>query len=299
MISLDVPTPRKVRTSATRVVGYYDFGDRDGIPMLALHGTPSSGAGFAWADEPARERGIRLLAPDRPGIGYSDRWPRANQMAVVDYPPELIAFADALDIESFPVLGYSGGGPYALAAAHASPQRVRAAAVVAGAGHIGEWASLEEYETTDRQLSQLATRAPALARAALSASAFIARVAPRVSVRFAQLELPPPDREVLAKFPSPRTTLATFTQAVLRDANGVVDDYAALARRWGFTVEDIAVPVQCWHGSADRTVPMRHSEELVARIPGARLTRWDGDGHLALIERVGEVLDGLLELTHS
>ena len=40
------------------------------------------------------------------------------------------------------VLGYSGGGPYALAAAQALPDRVATAAVVSGAGQVGVWASV-------------------------------------------------------------------------------------------------------------------------------------------------------------
>ena len=76
-------------------------------------------------------------------------------------------------------------------------------------------------------------------------------------------------------------------------AGGVVDDYAALGRGWGFAVEDITVPVHCWHATDDPIVPVQHSEELARRIPGARLTRWDGAGHLAIVDRIGEVLDVL------
>jgi len=52
-------------------VGLYEYGDPDGRPVFAFHGVPACGAGFDWADEPARIRGLRLLAPDRPGIGKS------------------------------------------------------------------------------------------------------------------------------------------------------------------------------------------------------------------------------------
>src|SRR5262245_34077399 len=65
----DMPPPsRTLRTTAGRRVSYCEFGDPEGIPVFAMHGTPASGAGFVWADEPAREHGVRLLAPDRPGV---------------------------------------------------------------------------------------------------------------------------------------------------------------------------------------------------------------------------------------
>ena len=107
------------------------------------------------------------------------------------------------------------------------------------------------------------------------------------------------DRAVMAEFPSARATLAVFTQSVRRSAAGVVDDYAALGRPWGFPVEEISIPIHCWHATTDPIVPLRHSDELVRRIPGARLSRWVGEGHLAIVEHVGEVLDALAETAPS
>ncbi len=294
---VETPEPCRVEDADGRVTGYYEYGDPSGTPVVVLHGTPACGAGFAWADERARTRGIRLLAPDRPGVGNSDPWPPGRGVTVADYPPLLRALTDALDISTFSVLGYSGGGPYALAAARALPDRVRAAAVVSGAGQVGVWATVDDFETTDRRLTQLASRAPALARVVLWVSARTARVAPHVSLRFAQIEMSAADRAVMAQFPSARAALAVFTQSVGRSAAGVVDDYAALGRPWGFSVEEISVAVHCWHGTTDPIVPLRHSDELVRRIPGARLSRWRGEGHLAIVEHVGEVLDALTETT--
>jgi pimeloyl-ACP methyl ester carboxylesterase len=296
MLEIAEAVPRTVRASDDRLTGYYEYGDPNGTPVVALHGTPACGAGFAWADRRARTRGIRLLAPDRPGIGDSDPWDPGRDATVDRYPPRLSAFADALEVQMFTVIGYSGGGPYALAAAHALPDRVPGAAVVSGAGQVGVWASVDDFEATDRRLTQLADRAPGLARAVLAVSARFARVAPRTSLRFAQIEMSKADRAVMVGFPSARAALAVFTESCRRGAAGVVDDYAALGRPWGFAVEEIAVPVRCWHASTDRIVPIRHSEELVRRVPGAQLSRWDDGDHLAIVDNVGEVLDALTEI---
>ena len=100
---------------------------RHGAPVFALHGTPSCGAGFDWTDAPRRERNLRVIAPDRPGIGRSTAVPMP---AVPTTRTSSAALADALEIDRFAVLGYSGGGPYALAAAAA----LGAAVHVGGAG---------------------------------------------------------------------------------------------------------------------------------------------------------------------
>jgi len=293
---VETPEPRTVRTAADRVVGYYEYGDPDGAPVIAMHGTPACGAGFAWAEQPARARGVRLLAPDRPGVGESEPWERGRGRTVHEYAPALGAFADALDIPQFSVLGYSGGGPYALAAAHGLGGRVRAAAVVSGAGQVGVWASVDDFEATDRRLTRLSSRVPWLARAVLVVSARASRLAPGTSLRFAQIEMSAPDRAVMAEFPSARAALAVFTQSCRHGGAGVVDDYAALGRPWGFPVEKITVPVHCWHATSDNIVPLRHTDELVRRIPGAQRTLWEGESHLAIVDHVGEVLDALLEV---
>ena len=62
-------TDRPVPLPDGSTVGVYEYGDPGGRPVFAFHGVPACGAGFDWADEPARSRGIRLLAPDRPGVG--------------------------------------------------------------------------------------------------------------------------------------------------------------------------------------------------------------------------------------
>ena len=48
---VEIPEPSTVRTADDRIVGYYAFGDPHGTPVVALHGTPACGAGYAWADD--------------------------------------------------------------------------------------------------------------------------------------------------------------------------------------------------------------------------------------------------------
>ena len=101
------------------------------------------------------------------------------------------------------------------------------------------------------------------------------------------------DRADAATMGPRHDAIALFTQAFLRGAHGVVADYTSLAQPWGVRVEDTKVPMTVFHGDADTMVPLRHGEELAARVPGAQLTVWPGAGHLGTISEVGDVLDAL------
>jgi pimeloyl-ACP methyl ester carboxylesterase len=274
-----------------RTVGYYEYGDPNGIPVFALHGTPGCGAGFSWADEAARERAVRLLAPDRPGVGLSTP---AELRPVCDYPADLAAFADALDIDQFAVLGYSGGGPFACAAAHRLGDRLRAVGVVSGAGQVGQWATIREANSTDRMFMHLSLRFRPLGSVLLQASSTVARRMPRLAISSAKRELAPPDRLVAARFGDDRELLDMFTEAFMRGTRGVLDDYASISVGWGFAVEEIERPVHIWHGGADVTVPLAHSRALAERLRDPRFTVWPSEGHLAVIEHIGDVLDALV-----
>jgi pimeloyl-ACP methyl ester carboxylesterase len=284
-----IPEPREVPVGAG-VVGVYEYGDAGGAPVFVFHGTPACGAGFAWADEPARERRLRLLAPDRPGVGRSTR--RAGY-TVADYPPAVAAFADVLGIEQFAVWGYSGGGPYAVACAALLPDRVTKAVVSAGMGQVGVWAKPDDFESTDRRMLGLAPKHPAVARMIMSTTGRLARIAPKGAMKSFDKQLSEADRAVVSTLGAPSDAMALFTQAFTHGAHGVVDDYVALAQPWGVALDTIRVPVTVFHGDADSMVPLRHGEELVARVPGARLKVWAGAGHLGTVAHVDQVLDAL------
>jgi pimeloyl-ACP methyl ester carboxylesterase len=283
-------TDRLVDLPDRTAVGLYEYGDRAGAPVFAFHGVPSCGAGFDWADEAARARGLRLLAPDRPGIGRSSG-PALGHVG--GYPERIALLADALGIDRFAVLGYSGGGPYAVACAAGLGDRVTATAVAAGMGQMGVWAEADDFAKTDRQMLGLCVKRPAIARLLLGFSAWMAEKSPSSAMKSFAKELSQSDREVLGEQgASPAEVMSLFTRAFTNGAQGVVDDYRAIARPWGVTLE-ARCPVTIWQGDADNMVPLRHAEALAEALSGASLTIWPGEGHLGPITHIEEILDTL------
>jgi pimeloyl-ACP methyl ester carboxylesterase len=272
---------------AGRAVGIYEYGDPAGRPVFALHGTPACGAGFGFADGAATELGLRLVAPDRPGVGLSAR---SEPYVVADYVARLAELADELRFDEFAVWGYSGGGPYAAACAALLPDRVQHAAIASGMGQVGRWAQLDDFEQTDRQMLGLVGRRAWLARIVLGASGRAARFAPGVAYASFAKQLSASDRSVAESLGGHRDAMELFTRAFLRGSAGVVADYAALAQPWGVDVAQTRTPMTIWHGDQDPMVPLAHSEALAALVPHARLTVWPGEGHLGPIAHVDDIL---------
>jgi pimeloyl-ACP methyl ester carboxylesterase len=115
-----------------RSLGYLDIGEVGTPPVILFHGSPGSrlDAFYLPSDELAAT-GVRMLAPDRPGLGRSDPRPRQSFREGV---ADAAGLADALGLEKFAVIGVSGGGPYAAACAEWLPERLTAAALVSGVG---------------------------------------------------------------------------------------------------------------------------------------------------------------------
>ncbi len=113
-----------------RTIEVLTDGDPDGFPLLFHGGTPSAVAEFPMLDEFTRALGLRVVTYSRPGYGESTARPAPYRY--VDDVEESVLVLDHLGIDDFVTLGWSGGGPRALACAALLPGRCRAAATVSG-----------------------------------------------------------------------------------------------------------------------------------------------------------------------
>src|SRR3954454_16594040 len=114
-------TTRLIQLRDQRYSCVLECGDPNGLPAFYLHGAPASRIGGLAFHETAVEHGIRLLIPDRPGMGFSEPMPGRN---LVDFAGDLRDVADWFGLDRFGVFGASGGAPYAVAAAYRIPERL-------------------------------------------------------------------------------------------------------------------------------------------------------------------------------
>jgi pimeloyl-ACP methyl ester carboxylesterase len=267
-----------------RRLAYGEYGDPSGTAVLYFHGGLSSHLDVAFASPLCLELGIRLLALDRPGIGLSDPKPGRPVAAWAD---DVAGFAGALGLDRFAVLGWSAGGPYALACAHALGAVVSKVATVGGMAPVDDPRALRELAIgADRLLFPLSRRAPRSARAVLR----LAKFSPPTVAKWSALrELrSPADRAALAAI-SAEEIAGWFSAAVRRNAGGIVDDYRALADDWGFRLEQVAADVIVFQGEEDEVVSMRDARLLVDGLPRGELRVVRAAGHF-LLRRHAEVV---------
>jgi pimeloyl-ACP methyl ester carboxylesterase len=283
---------RTLELPGARRVALEEYGDPVGAPVFFCHGWPASrlqGAGFGWA---ARELGVRLISPDRPGIGCSTFQPERK---LIDWPPLLEEIADALGLGPFRVLGISGGGPYAFAAGWGLPERVEAIAVASGAPPLPPETDPRALLFAYRWLLQCYRRGPGITRALFRCVRPFATVRPpRWLWPWLLRTVPAADAEALRDADVFEGSFQCYQESWRGSALGVVTDAEAYAQPWGFSPEEVRVPVRLWHGQGDRSFSWKLVAELARRLPNCAPHFIEGEGHYSLpIRRGTEILRDL------
>jgi pimeloyl-ACP methyl ester carboxylesterase len=269
-----------------RRLGYAEWGDPGGHPVLYFHGTPSSRLDpVLFADAPGAV-GVRLLSLDRPGIGLSSF---KRDRRVADWADDVAEFADALALNRFGVVGWSGGGPYVLACAARLADRLTGASVAAGMGAMDRPGAVKELSWMDRAIYRLSLRAPAGARLLYGAIIALSRRAPEQARQSLRADLPEQEQQVLDGLSDEAKSMGWFVEAGRAGTRGPVEDYRAHSD-WGFALGQVTMPVGLWHGDVDKLVPIPAAQDIAARAPGATLHQCPGAGHLVMVTRAEELL---------
>ncbi len=280
---------RIVRLAGGRGLGYSEFGDPGGFPVVNCHGGLIGRLDVAAADQAARDAGVRLISPDRPGIGSSDPAP---DRTLLDWPTDVAALADLLDIDTFGVMGWSMGGQYAAACAFALADRLTRVAIIAGCPPLDEADRFAELNRMDTVFTKMAKSSPWLVRPIFASMGHIAHRFPKQWTKLSSRSLGPADAEVLAR--EPGLDYAGATAEALLTSAGMVTEYQVWVQPWGFELEDITIGVDVWQGDADDLVPVAWADELARRIPAACRHAVEGAGHFLANDHYGEILSALL-----
>jgi pimeloyl-ACP methyl ester carboxylesterase len=272
------PNDHAVRLADGRQLGYAEYGDPNGLPVVSNHGGLCSRLDIAPADETARRLHVRVIAPDRPGVGLSGR--RAGR-TLKDWPDDVAELADQLGLARFAVVGWSLGGEFAAVVARRFPQRVTRLGLVAST-IPREWPEAAAgLNPIDAFLLRFSRRATVVDRITFRA---MAEAASRSPERFGKRSGAPPGA---------RLAVSRAMAEGLHDTRGALAEYEIYDRPWGFEPADIAVPTHLWQGTADDLVPESWAHLLTDAIPDAHLTVVEGATHFLWYDRWEEILSSL------
>jgi pimeloyl-ACP methyl ester carboxylesterase len=285
-----------VTTADSRALEVLVQGPSDGFPLVFHAGTPSGAVSFPRLTQAAAASGLRTVTYSRPGYGMSTPQPGRT---VGDVAADVVAVLAALGLERFVTLGWSGGGPHALACAALLPEACRGAATLAGAGPYGNPGVADWLEGMGAD--NLAEFGAAVEGEAALTDYLTSQCASMAHVTGDQIAdalgdlVPDGDRRALTG------DLADYVaescrRAVLQGVAGWRDDDLAFVRPWGFLLDTITVPVSVWQGRLDKMVPFAHGQWLAANVAGARVHLYDDEGHLSLAAQLDRVLADLADI---
>jgi pimeloyl-ACP methyl ester carboxylesterase len=279
--------PATVDLPDGRTLSYAEYGDPAGRPVFAFHGVVGSRLLWSLCADEATDRGIRLLAPDRPGFGVSD-FQRGR--AILDWPTDVCALADHLGVDRFGVVGFSGGGPHALACAHAVPERVGGVSLVST---VTPPETRGHADPLNESVLQATKVVPGFSEAAFASSAWLAEhAAPWFEASVVGTSAPP-DRE-LFDGPAGETLLADGAEGFRNGSRGPAHDLPLVGSDWGFDTRDLSHHVDMYHGRADETVNPDLARAFGDRLPDVDLYLGDDAHYSTLVENRGAILESAL-----
>jgi pimeloyl-ACP methyl ester carboxylesterase len=282
------PGSHRITLRDGRVLGFDDFGDPAGVPVLFFHGFGSSRVVRHPDDGIAAELGARVIAVDRPGIGMSTRQPNRR---VTDWPRDVETLLDSLGIERCAIVAWSGGGPYALACGWQMPDRVSVVGLISAPAPLSGVPGSGGYTwPRHRAMSRTADHAPWVIALAMWRWSRQQRADPAKQLDEAIAGMVEADREILGD-PALRAVMIANAAEMYRQGNrGIYDEALCMARPWGFPIEGVSVPVRIWHGARDQVVPVGMGRFVARTVPGAVATIFPDEAHHFVYHRWREIL---------
>jgi len=282
-----------------RKLGYAEYGSPKGKPVFFFNGSGGSRLERPADESVLTELSIRFISTDRSGHGFSDYQPHRT---LLDWPNDIRELADHLNIKRFHVLGYSAGGPYALACSHALPGRVIVGGVISGLAPSNRSSPYKGLPFSHKIVLFILRNLPPIVYLTRWEMYKTVSRSPEALVKKLGLigkklgSLPPPDRRVLEMPEVRKIIFEDVCEGYRQGWRGVAQDDLVIHRQsWGFRLEDVKTTIKIWHGDADTNVPLSQGTYQHDALPNSSLTVLPGEGHLYLLGNWKKILEKLIE----
>jgi pimeloyl-ACP methyl ester carboxylesterase len=252
----------------------------NGRPIFYFHGANSSRLSGRALEPVAIKLKARIVSVDRPGFGISQFKPDRQ---LLDWPDDVVAVADTLDIDRFAVIGLSAGAAYAAACAYKIPNRLTHAGMVSCEVPNNVSVSAVGKLRAIKVASLVTRRTPLLMRYSIKCGDYIARRLPEVFFSNYKIHLAQPDRAVFSWASVRRAFVNNYLEAHRFGAKGAVWDMTLVTQEWGFRLTDISMRVCLWHGEQDTVSPIAVGRLVASEIPNCVSKFRPNEGHLSVL----------------
>ena len=287
--SVDDPRHNQlVELSTGDRLGFAEFGDSTGTPVVLLHNVSGSRFQIPVPEAMIQNQGLRLIVPDRFGVGLSD-WPADHSLQA--FARAMTGLLDHLGLSRVKLIGTSVGAIYALACVHYHPQRYDRLALISPMVELTSEADLEYINEDMRGLIRLARRSPLLLRLF---SKLMTRGTPTRFFDRRIENLPLADQRLYIDTGFYEMSLFAMRENLRNGVDPMVNDFLHLAGTWPGELQQIEVPTQCWHGALDITSPVTAVRRFAAKLPDCELIVLPDETHMLINRHWNTIVAGLL-----
>ncbi|NKB99402.1 MAG: alpha/beta fold hydrolase [Pseudomonadales bacterium] len=266
-----------------RRMAYRTYGNPMGRPVLYLHENIGSSRLLPDTQRIAENLNLYIVAPERPGCGYSDPNPDFKFESVCQ---DLEQFLDHLRIQDCQILGFLSGGGYALKMADIYPERVTQLNLVA---------SRPPGPQTGR-FQLLATIRQKMVKQPWVMSTFFNILRNRASEEtFGNLIMSvygsvPHDRSFLEARPDIFQHMVAYTlESMSISTAGVINELQCFNSTSGETLPNLQAPITVWHGTDDGLASLEDIQQLLGERIG-QTNIFPNAGSLILLEHWTDIL---------
>lgn len=269
---------QKFTLSDGRILGFSEYGDLNGSPLMYFHGTGNCRYEAGLYHEFGLKHNAHIIGVDRPSMGLSTKH---ENRTLLDWPKDVNELADHLNIAKYSVVGISGGAPHALVCAHSSPDRVTACTLVVPIGPrtpvSNGWTKKQGW------MYDVYTRLPWMYGILVKSTEKLMQGEKIDEKRLAKLPICEADKKI---YRNHFKVIALLNQEGYRNGyKGGIQDLQIFAQKgthpWGFSLEGLspAIRYSIWIGGNDDLY--LHGKEMAEQIPGCELYDFPDLGHLS------------------
>lgn len=275
-------TEKTIKLSDGRVLGYAEYGDTSGYPVFYFHGGQESRLSSTFMNSTARKLNVRLISPDRPGIGLSTF---QHNRTFLDWGNDIAQLADTLKIKRYSVFGLSGGAPHVLATVFKDSLRIDQASIVSGATPYNYKGTLKGMWLPVKLIHWFAgMRSDKQLRKFIQNDFETLVYKPDKRMKQFQKYLPGPDRRLLTDQPHyGREFIQGSIESYRQGIDGVIQEWKLYVSDWQMDLRTVDFPISLWYGKDDKMTPYHRGNYYKNVLSNSKLRILSDEGHFSLM----------------